>query len=184
MDGHLFGTVGRKWLNALPLPEDERAILGRLMPELERVTKELAALDKTLAQQALADPRAMRLMTVPGISSIVAWTVLASIGDISRSPTPDKLSSYFGLTPKIRNPATDQPGTAEYQNRGMLLLGKCWSSRVVGESGSRTFARFLQARPSETRSPGRRCRDSAETGRRTFLPGPRSTPLRGRPSPQ
>lgn len=101
-DGHLFGKAGRKWLDGLPLPEDERAILGRLLPEIARVTGEFAELDKTLAQQALADPRAMRLMTIPGISSIVASTVLASIGDVSRFPTPDKLSSYFGLTPSTR----------------------------------------------------------------------------------
>src|SRR4051812_1409987 len=70
-NGHLFGKTGRKWLDGLPLPEDERAILMRLVHELERVTAQLAELDKLLAQQALADPRALRLMTIPGVSSVV-----------------------------------------------------------------------------------------------------------------
>jgi transposase len=108
------------------LPEDERAILGRLLPEIARVTKELAELDKTLAQQALADPRAMRLMTIPGISSIVASTVLSSIGDVSRFPTPDKLNSYFGLTPKIRQSGDRPARHGRISNRGMLPLEKCW----------------------------------------------------------
>ena len=69
--GHLFGKAGRKWLDGLPLPEDERAILMRLVHELEQVTAQLAELDKELAQQALADPRAVRLMTIPGVSSVV-----------------------------------------------------------------------------------------------------------------
>jgi transposase len=130
-DGHLFGKAGRKWLDALPLPEDERAILGRLLPEIARVTGELAELDKTLAQQALADPRAMRLMTIPGISSIVASTVLASIGDVSRFPTPDKLSSYFGLTPKIRQ-SGDRParhGRISKQGKPRPQRGAVQSSR-------------------------------------------------------
>ena len=106
--GHLFGKLGRKWPDSLPLPDEERAMLGRLVVELERVSDQLAQLDKVLAQQSLDDPRARRLMTIPGISSIVASTVLASIGDVSRFSTAQKLSSYFGLTPKVRQ-SGDQP---------------------------------------------------------------------------
>lgn len=32
--GHLFGKAGRKWLDSLPLPDEERAMLGRLATEL------------------------------------------------------------------------------------------------------------------------------------------------------
>ena len=39
--GHLFGKAGRKWLDGLPLPAEERAILARLVDELERVTRQL-----------------------------------------------------------------------------------------------------------------------------------------------
>lgn len=101
-DGHLFGPEGRKWLAQLPLATEECAMIGRYVNELERVSAQLAELDKELARQSLDDPRALRLMTIPGVSSVVASTILASIGDISRFPTPEKLSSYFGLTPRIR----------------------------------------------------------------------------------
>jgi transposase len=40
-------------------------MLGRLILELDRVSTQMAELDKTLAQQALDDPRARRLMTIP-----------------------------------------------------------------------------------------------------------------------
>ena len=109
--GHLFGKAGKKWLASLPLPEDERTILARLVDELERITAQLAELDKAIASESLEDPRAVRLMTIPGIGPIVASTVLASIGDISRFPTPEKLSSYFGLTPKI-SPVRRSPSAA------------------------------------------------------------------------
>ena len=34
--GHLFGKVGKKLLAGLPLPEEEKAIVGRLVDALER----------------------------------------------------------------------------------------------------------------------------------------------------
>lgn len=92
-DLHLFGSAGRKWLAQLPVATEERAMIGRYVSELERVTAQLAELDKTLAQKSLDDPRALRLMTIPGVSSVVASTILASIGDIQRFPTPEKLRS-------------------------------------------------------------------------------------------
>jgi transposase len=134
--GHLFGKAGRKWLDSLPLPDEERAMLGRLIVELERVSAHMAELDKALAQQALDDPRARRLMTIPGISSIVASTVLASIGDVSRFPTAQKLSSYFGLTPKVRQ-SGDQParhGRISKQGNGdarKMLVEAAWSAKTA-----------------------------------------------------
>jgi transposase len=134
--GHLFGKAGRKWLGSLPLPDEERAMLGRLITELERVSIQLAELDKTLAQQALDDPRARRLMTIPGISSVVASTVLASIGDVSRFPTAQKLSSYFGLTPKVRQ-SGDQPARhgriSKQGNRDArkMLVEAAWSAKTA-----------------------------------------------------
>jgi transposase len=135
-EGHLFGPEGRKWLAALALRVEERDLLHRYVMELERVTVQLSELDKTLAQQSLDDPRALRLMTIPGISSIVASTVLASIGDISRFPTPEKLSSYFGLTPRIRQ-SGDHPARhgriSKQGNRDArrMLVEAAWSAKLA-----------------------------------------------------
>jgi transposase len=134
--GHLFGKAGRRWLDGLPLPEDERDMLARLVQELEHVTARLGELDKALARQALDDPRAVRLMTIPGISSVVSSTVLASIGDISRFPTPGKLGSYFGLTPRIRQ-SGDRParhGRISKQGNAFarkMLVEAAWSAKTA-----------------------------------------------------
>lgn len=154
-NGHLFGKAGRKWLDGLPLPAAERAMLGRLVGELERVSKQLAELDMVLAQQALDDPRAQRLMTIPGISSIVASTVLASIGDVSRFPTPQKLSSYFGLTPKVRQ-SGDQParhGRISKQGNGdarKMLVEAAWSAKTAPGPLRAFFARVQRKRGAAT----------------------------------
>jgi transposase len=134
--GHLFGKAGKEWLQGLPLPEDERAMLTRLVQELEHVAARLAELDKELAREALADPRAVRLMTIPGVSSVVASTVLASIGDIARFRSPEQLSSYFGLTPKVRQ-SGDRParhGRISKQGNAFarkMLVEAAWSAKTA-----------------------------------------------------
>jgi len=134
--GHLFGKAGQRWLDALPLPPEERGMLQRLMVELERVSHQLAEIDKVVAQQALDDPRALRLMTIPGVSSIVASTVLASIGDIARFPSPDKLSSYFGLTPRIRQSGDHPARHGRISKQGnsdarKMLVEAAWSAKTA-----------------------------------------------------
>ena len=134
--GHLFGKAGQRWLNGLPLPNEERGILGRLMTELERVSAQLAEIDKMLAQQTLADPRALKLMTIPGIGSVVASVVLASIGDIARFPSPDKLSSYFGLTPRVRQSGEHLARHGRISKQGnvdarKMLVEAAWSAKTA-----------------------------------------------------
>jgi transposase len=43
------------------LPDEEKAIVRRLIDELERVSERLAGLDKVIAREALEDPRAVPL---------------------------------------------------------------------------------------------------------------------------
>ena len=45
--GHLFGKTGQRWLDALPLPPEERAMLQRLIAELERVSQQLSESTKS-----------------------------------------------------------------------------------------------------------------------------------------
>lgn len=134
--GHLFGKSGQRWLESLSLPPEEYAMLQRLIAELERVTKQLLEIDKVVAQEALDDPRALKLMTIRGVSSVVASTVLASIGDIARFPSPDKLSSYFGLTPRIRQSGERPARHGRISKQGnrdarKMLVEAAWSAKTA-----------------------------------------------------
>ena len=149
--GHLFGKAGKKWLASLPLPEDERTILARLVDELERITEQLAELDKAITSESLEDPRVVRLMTIPGIGPIVASTVLASIGDISRFQTPEKLSSYFGLTPKIRQSGDRPARHGRISKQGnvaarRMLVEAAWSAKLAPGPLRAFFHRVQKAR--------------------------------------
>lgn len=150
-EGHVFGPSGCKWLAALPLADDERTLLARYLDELERVSEQLADLDKSLAQQSLDDPRAHRLMTIPGVSSVVASTILASIGDIRRFPTPEKLSSYFGLTPRTRQSGDHPARHGRITKQGnsdarRMLVEAAWSAKTAPGPLRAFFARVQNKR--------------------------------------
>jgi hypothetical protein len=81
---------------------DEKLAIRRHLADLDARASDLSVLDKALAQRALKDPEAARLMTISGIDMIVALGVLASIGDIKRFSSPEKLVSYLGLNPSVR----------------------------------------------------------------------------------
>jgi len=41
-------------------------------------------------------------MSMPGVGAVTCATFIAEVGDISRFPSPAKLASYAGLSPKVR----------------------------------------------------------------------------------
>ena len=106
--GVLFSKRGRTWLEAQPLSEDQRRVVLRHAGELDRLGAELADVDKSLAHEALDEPLVKRLMTITGVNAIVAMSLLAAIGDIHRFSSPQKLVSYFGLNPRVRQ-SGDKP---------------------------------------------------------------------------
>ena len=56
----------------------------RHLREFDRLTDDLNAIERDLAQSELADDRVKRLMTIPGIDMVVALALIAAIGDIER----------------------------------------------------------------------------------------------------
>src|SRR5437899_12454501 len=98
----VFGRKGRSWLAAQALPADERVTVESVLRELDHVGEDLAAIDRDLAQIALTHPAAQRLMTIPGVDVAVALGLVAAIGPVTRFRAPQKLVSYLGLNPRVR----------------------------------------------------------------------------------
>ncbi len=130
--GNLFTKKGRARLEQLALPTDQKRLVMRHLDEVDRLAAELALIDKDLAQRALDDPDVRRLMTIGGVNSIVAASVLAAIGDITRFSSPEKLVSYLGLNPSVHQ-SGDRPafhGHITRQGRGharAMLVEAAWS---------------------------------------------------------
>lgn len=134
--GHLFGKGGRRWLATAPLPKAERDLLARHLDELDWLDAKLEKLDSALARTSLDDARMRKLMSIAGISSVVATSVMAAIGDITRFPSPDRLASYFGLTPRVRQSGDHRAVHGRISKQGntvarTMLIEAAWSAASV-----------------------------------------------------
>ena len=147
-EGKLFSKGGRAWLAGQPLPEDQRQSVLRHLAEHDRVAADLAAVDKALAEWALGEERVRRLMTIGGVNAVVAVSVLAAVGDIARFPSPERLVSYLGLDPRVRQ-SGERPafhGRISKQGRShtrAMLVEAAWSA-ASGPGPLRAF--FLRVK--------------------------------------
>lgn len=97
----LFGKKGRKWLADQPLPLDERIGVEQRLRTLDLLAHDAKQIEEMLARSALAQPQVTRLMTITGVNALIALSLVAAIGEISRFSSPEKLVSYFGLNPSV-----------------------------------------------------------------------------------
>lgn len=134
----LFNGRGRDWLSRQPMPDDERAAIDRHVRELDRLGEDLQELDRTIAQGTLASPEVRRLLTITGVNVTVATGLMAAIGDIGRFKTPQKLVSYFGLNPRVR-----QSG-----------LGAAHHGRISKVGRSHARAMLVEAAWAAAKAPG------------------------------
>jgi len=112
------------------------ADLAHLESQLEEFDREIVALAKKFES-------AIRiLMSVPGVSFVLAAGILSEIGDINRFPSPGHLASYAGLVPTAKNSGgkrrSGKPSkkTNKYLRRYMFLAGMAAvrsNSQVVRE---------------------------------------------------
>lgn len=134
----LFGGVGQRWLKKQVLPDDEWRSVDALLRQLDFHGDELALVETDIAVDAVDDPVIARLMTVPGINVTVAMSVVAAVGDFSRFESPDRLVSYLGLNPKVKqsggHPASHGRITkaGRSQARGMMVEAALSASRTPG----------------------------------------------------
>jgi len=75
--------------------EEDVALLGFLNRQVQGLDKELKAI-------AEKDLESKRLMTIPGVGPVNAVAGSCWIGTIERFSNSKKLSSYFGLAPRVR----------------------------------------------------------------------------------
>ena len=113
-------------------------------------------LEKRLRSLAREDGRVRRLMTAPGVGTIVALTYAAAIDDPGRFRSSKAVGAHFGLTPKkYQSGETDVTGriskigdgsvrTALYEAANVILTRpvkgstlKSWGMRLAARAGMR-----------------------------------------------
>jgi transposase len=97
----LFGLAGRELLQRLELPEPWRQSVDVSLHLIDELDLQIAEVAKELRATGADHPYVPLLMTAPGIGWVLAYTIAAEIGDISRFASATKLQGYTGLCPKV-----------------------------------------------------------------------------------
>jgi transposase len=146
----LFGVAGRRWLEGLELPAEERETVDACLRQIDFLEGELAEVERVIANDALASPEIRRLMSVPGVNVITAATFIGVIGDVRRFRTPRRVVGYLGLDPRVRQsgPGPAKHGRISKQGSAparYALVEAAWS--VIRQPGPlRAFYQRVRAR--------------------------------------
>jgi transposase len=97
----LFGVAGRDTLARLALPEPWAADVAACLRLIDDLDTEINGCERDLRVLGADHPYVPLLRTAPGIGWVLAYTIAAEIGEITRFPTPTKLVGYTGLCPRV-----------------------------------------------------------------------------------
>ena len=77
-------------------------LIGQLLDSVEFLTSQIALIDQQIQALVLRRNEDLKIaMSIPGMGSVSASTILAEIGDFNDFKTGDQLVSYCGLVPSV-----------------------------------------------------------------------------------
>jgi transposase len=97
----LFGVEGRKLLERLQVPEPWRGNVTAALELIDDLERQIAEINRRLREGHADHPCIPLLMSAPGIGWVLAFTIAAEIGEIERFSSPEKLTGYTGLCPRV-----------------------------------------------------------------------------------
>jgi len=109
----LFGERGRRLLARLELPQPWAGSVAASLRLIDELDREINEIEAELRRLGASHRYVPLLLTVPGIASILGYTIAAEIGDINRFASPAKLAGYTGLCPRVYQ-------SGEHDRRGPL----------------------------------------------------------------
>jgi transposase len=98
----LFGLEGGKLLERLEIAQPWRETLDASLYLIDYLESEIDAIERELRASGADHSYVPLLLTVPGIGWVLAFTIAAEIGDITRFASAKKLVGYTGLCPRVR----------------------------------------------------------------------------------
>jgi len=97
----LFGSRGRELLDGMALPEPWRGTVEAALRLIDDLDRQVDEAERELQDLGVEHRYVPLLLTVPGISWVLAYTIASEIGDIGRFSSPTKLCGYTGLCPRV-----------------------------------------------------------------------------------
>jgi len=109
----LFGVEGRGLLAKLDVPEPWRGNVTASVQLIDDLERQIDEINRRLKRGHADHPYIALLMSVPGIGWVLAFTIAAEIGEIERFSSPEKLTGYTGLCPRVNQ-------SGDFDRRGPL----------------------------------------------------------------
>jgi transposase len=97
----LFGVEGRELLKRLEVPEPWRSNVTASLKLIDDLEDQIDEVNRRLRAGHADHPYIPLLLSVPGIGWVLAFTIGAEIGEIERFASPEKLTAYTGLCPRV-----------------------------------------------------------------------------------
>ena len=145
----LFGRDGRVFLQLLiaakqaTLRASAKAMLKGYLQLLDHVRRQIAGATREIRRQIIKHPEGERLRTVPGIDWILAYTILAEIGQIERFRSDKHLASYALLVPRADDSGEPEEGAPRGRHVGKIGRRTVkWAFIEAARGGGRRGGRF------------------------------------------
>ncbi|HLR31525.1 MAG TPA: IS110 family transposase [Fodinibius sp.] len=74
-----------------------------MLEQISQLQQHIHRMEEEIENQIPFEASAERLMAVPGLGKVGAWTILAEIGDITRFPSAKQFTSYCRLVPGAKD---------------------------------------------------------------------------------
>jgi transposase len=88
--------------------ELQQEVLTHYLSSLTHAAGQAADLHRLIAREVLADPLMRGCLRLLGIGVINAFAIVATVGDINRFSSPQKLVAYLGLNPGFKQSGNDK----------------------------------------------------------------------------
>jgi transposase len=115
------------------ITDHHRYLLGELMEDIERVEAKITRVESEIVRRLQPHQSVLeRLMTIPGVNLITAWTIIAELGlDMRQFPDADHAASWAGLVPGSYESAGKRKSTRTRHRNRWLRRGLCQSAWAV-----------------------------------------------------
>jgi len=151
--------TARTFHTAISWKDQDKAlsVVGPLQGLWRQVEEERLRIEKKLNKEWQNDSVIQRLQTIPGVGPIVAYTLVAALGEIDRFKSAEQVSSYAGMIPTERSSGEKVVrGSITHQGRSELcgaMVQAAWAvlrtKRPEAEGLQKRFYKLMFKRGSQ-----------------------------------
>jgi transposase len=159
-----------KILESYSWDETQQLLVQGYCEAVRQAEERRLALRRTMARIICEDERMLRLMKILGIREVVAFALVAAIGDVDRFASPKKLAAFLGVVMRRDKSGTSIDkkrgcGSGRKDMRGLLVQSaqailnsrkggalREWGWRVFARRGNRNIAIIAVARKLATQA--------------------------------